>query len=149
MPERDCFRRGQPLGTAMGVYRHPSVFGHSGKLQQDTLLDGQPTLTEAMVPLGLPVGSLRAALISSAPQINVGEAGMPAEPASRRQPLQNTVSARAELSGTLRWGFPCLPEASLRMLTVPGSPGPRGCGTPGGGWLHDAAASAGWDLEGI
>lgn len=98
MPERDCFSRAQPLGSlspgiALGVHRHPSMFRHLGKLWQDTLLDGQLTLTEAMVPLDLPAGSVRAALVSSAPQINVGEAGMPSESASRHQRLQSTVSA--------------------------------------------------------
>lgn len=68
-----------------------------------------PLLTEATIPLGLPVGHLGAALVSSAPQINTGEAGMPAEPASQHQPLQRVVLAGAEHPGALVQGVSTLP----------------------------------------
>lgn len=144
----NCFSRGQPLGSllpssTMGLHQHPSVFRHLGKLWQDTLLDGQPVLTGPTVPLGLPVESLRAALISSAPHINTGETGMPAEPASQCQPLQSAVLAGEEHSGALTQGSPCFPEASPRMLTVPSSPGPHSCGTLGGGQLHGCGSVCG------
>lgn len=61
-------------GIAVGVHQHSSMFGHSGKLWQGTSDRGYGTL-------GLPAGSLRPALVSSAPQVNAEGAGMVAEPA--------------------------------------------------------------------
>jgi len=141
--EGDCFSRAaaQPLGSlspgiGVGGHQHPCVFRHPGKLWQHAVPDGQPASAGAAIPSGLPAGSLRAALVSSAPQINAGAAGMPAEPARRRQPLQSATLAGAERWGALKRGSPCFPGASPRMPMVPGSPGPCGCGTLGGAWLH-------------
>lgn len=142
MPERDCFSMAQPLGSlspgiVVGVHRHPSMFRHSGKLWQDTLLDGQLTLTEAMVPLDLPAGSVRAALVSSAPQINVGEGW---DAVGVCKPTPTFPKHCFSTSKALRCSSPCLPEASLRMLMVPCSLGPHGCGTPCVGWLHGCSS---------